>query len=896
MVKKSYIVMVVGSVLYFVFSIGSLLFLKTPVVYAVLVPLVFFLLMSGVIFFLAPALWKVENEDSSGLLKTTLFGKSSSQNEEEKPNEEDVGDKQKEYRHQMWVEGLKREAVKKHDSLIRIFAVMSVATFLFGVVMNSVFGLDVTAIFYIPLWAVAVIWYLQIAIFPKWLTYTSFCTVLIIRVAVEFMGLEILGLLPNFIMLPVFYLLMMFFMYGSIMLPNLAQIKYFRPGEGSWEVQKGSTRGQFGARGMVETQIDRFVRYAKGLSNRKPSRGMVFTGPPGTGKTLLANEIASGLGLPFVQADASAFNAPFMGFGQLIPLIVRARTESLAREFGGAIVFIDEGEILFGARSGMQQPNQYQREVDLYDILDESGTLTYDNPEIRTRKWNERQMTLAAQKAPYLEGKHSVFMMPGGAGGGNSGIFPFLTWMSGTNSAPLAQRMLRSTINTLLDALFIPVTLRGKVLRLSPAKPIESNVMFITATNRFWMFDPAMTRPGRFSITVEFILPDEDERADIAGYYLKRWHKNGYYKDDLITPERIREFAQAIPNSSPAEIEQMIQEAVDIRVQFVAELRRVKRYVDEGKLNSLLENDRKFWARFKNLVYDADSQEVLGWDDERVDWLALMETKSSISFGRANRNAVSETTRRKVSVHEFAHFIALKSFNGTRIKPTLLTVVPRRGSLGMVTHIPHDTKEQNPLEFYAGLIRTSEASWVAEHYFFGQNLPGVTGDLRNATNIACLMIGKFGMPLFDCTEEEKEYYTKIGEILISEPDPDMFNPMATTLLESVLKNPASRRSVAIALGMAAIDAYRLIRRNENVFLEVIPEFLALDEFSGNRLTELWQRLDQELVPLNEMNAAEKKALPINGFAVKNPFYDKLKPEGEKVYQQIVARLEVNNEN
>src|SRR5258706_137844 len=343
---------------------------------------------------------------------------------------------------------------------------------------------------------------------------------------------------------------MMGFMYGSIMLPQLAQIKYFKPGQGSWETQKGSTRGQFGARGMVETQIDRFVRYATGQSNRKPSRGMVFTGPPGTGKTLLANEIASGLRLPFVQADASAFTSPFMGFGPLIPLIVKARTEALAREFGGAIFFIDEGEILFGARSGMQQPSQYKREVDLFDVLDKSGTLTFDNPEIRTRVWNEQQMALAAAKAPPTEGKHNVFMMPGGMGGGNAAIYPFLTWMSGTNSAPLMQRTLRSLANTMLDSLFfVPVTAFDKVWRLAPAKPVESNVMFITATNRFWMFDPAMIRPGRFAITVEFVIPDEDERYDTAHHYLIQWHKMGYYQDDLIRPQRIREFAQATPNT-----------------------------------------------------------------------------------------------------------------------------------------------------------------------------------------------------------------------------------------------------------------------------------------------------------------------------------------------------------
>ncbi len=807
--------------------------------------------------------------------------------------EADEGDAQKKFRQEARIEGMKHETRKVHDRIFQMGAIIGVILILFALLMRVAFGLSPEEVYFVAWPIVGLIWFLQIAFFPKWATWISFLTFCGLRLGMQMFGPSVLMYLPQFLMLPVFYLLMMVFMFGSIMIPNLMQVKYFRPGQGNWETPVGSTRGQFQARAMIETQIDRFVRYAKGQSNRKPTRGIVFEGPPGTGKTLLAKEIATKLELPFVLSDASAFNAPFMGFGQLIPLIVRAITEALAREFGGAIFFIDEGENLFGARSGMQQQQMpaNRREVDLWDVWDMGGDQVFDVPYVRTRNWNELQMAEAAKQAPPSGGKHSIFMMPG-AMGGSSAIYPFLTWMSGADSAPLMQRLVRSYVNLLLDALFVPVTIgkgqNKKVLRLPPGKPVESNVMFITATNRFWMFDPAMIRPGRFGVVAHFVEPDEDERTDVAGHYLKQWFKQGYYQPDLIRPERIREFAQAIPNTSPAEIEQIIQEAVDVRVQFVAELRRLKGYADRGEMKTLLEGDQKFWLRSKSLVYDTEGKEIPGWDDERVDWHALMESSSQISFGRAAPDAASESTRRKVAFHELGHFLALKLFNGKNQKPTLLSVIARRGSLGMVVHIPYDTKEMFPQSYYEGLIRTSIASWVTEHFFFGENMPGVSQDLRNATSVACLMVGKWGMREFHCAEEDMKYYAGIGEALISEPETSMFNPMANALLESVLKNPKTRAHVARVIGIAVVDAYRLIRNHQRLFLEIIPEFLAIDEFAGNRLTELWSSLDTRLVPFVQMSSEDQQARPPQAFAVVNPFYGGTPAEGEVIYKQVVA--------
>src|SRR6187455_1466853 len=56
---------IIASVLYFVSSIAWLLYQSTPLVFALVLSLAVFLFMSGVIFFLAPALWKMESKSDT---------------------------------------------------------------------------------------------------------------------------------------------------------------------------------------------------------------------------------------------------------------------------------------------------------------------------------------------------------------------------------------------------------------------------------------------------------------------------------------------------------------------------------------------------------------------------------------------------------------------------------------------------------------------------------------------------------------------------------------------------------------------------------------------------------------------------------------------------------------
>ena len=85
----------------------------------------------------------------------------------------------------------------------------------------------------------------------------------------------------------------------------------------------------------------------------RPIKGIILVGPPGTGKTLLAKAAASYTKSAFVAASGSEFIEMYAGVGakRVRQLFSEARKKAKREGKSGAIVFIDELEIL-GAKRG----------------------------------------------------------------------------------------------------------------------------------------------------------------------------------------------------------------------------------------------------------------------------------------------------------------------------------------------------------------------------------------------------------------------------------------------------------------------------------------------------------------------------------------------------------------
>jgi len=210
----------------------------------------------------------------------------------------------------------------------------------------------------------------------------------------------------------------------------------------------------------------------------------------------------------------------------------------------------------------------------------------------------------------------------------------------------------------------------------------------------------------------------------------------------------------------------------------------------------------------------------------------------------------------------------------------------------MVSHIAVEERDPKPKRFYEGLLRVSIGSTVAERFFFGENQPGVSGDLENATRIACFMAGKVGMPPYRCKKNERKRFAEIGETLIAVPEGAIaaLNPFTQGFVEKVLSDRHSRERVAVMLGQAFVDDYRFIRANAEKDYEyhqsVIDDLLRLDELGGVNLEEVWNELDNRLVVWADLQGDQLTCWPDKIVEVENYFYDpSRKHEVEEVLEK-----------
>lgn len=83
----------------------------------------------------------------------------------------------------------------------------------------------------------------------------------------------------------------------------------------------------------------------------RPLKGILLSGPPGTGKTLLAKAAANYTGSAFLHASGSEFVEIYAGVGAKRVRDIFDKARNLAKQNKkGSVVFIDEIEVLCGAR------------------------------------------------------------------------------------------------------------------------------------------------------------------------------------------------------------------------------------------------------------------------------------------------------------------------------------------------------------------------------------------------------------------------------------------------------------------------------------------------------------------------------------------------------------------
>jgi ATP-dependent Zn protease len=342
---------------------------------------------------------------------------------------------------------------------------------------------------------------------------------------------------------------------GPMMLMGISQIRGFEPGDANWGVKLEDVRGQVEAKEEVRKIVtlwqsgEQFVQ-----AGGKRERGILFNGAPGTGKTMLAKAIATGFNSPIVTIPGSGFAQTFIGIDALIVRFLARKAKKLARKWGGqCIVFIDEIDAVGMRRAALggaqATTSAAPARFEDFCFFGPQGSLTSSGDLVlETRAWRERMFDQRApQPLPRAPGRMAAIVnqaFPGmfGGGQGQLALNQLLVTMDGIDNPPFWRRFWTNRINSLLDAVYvIPRRARGASLRLPQARPADTQIYFIGATNvPLDMLDPALTRPGRMGRHVWFRTPTKKDREDIFDLYLSKVD----HDPELDTPEARDELAR----------------------------------------------------------------------------------------------------------------------------------------------------------------------------------------------------------------------------------------------------------------------------------------------------------------------------------------------------------------
>ncbi len=378
-------------------------------------------------------------------------------------------------------------------------------------------------------------------------------------------------------------------------------------------------------------------------------------------------------------------------------------------------------------------------------------------------------------------------------GGGLMALNMLLVVMDGLDNPGFVRRTFRKAVNGLLDASFVvPQRIpRGKgkfiPLRVAPLKPPRYNIFFMGATNRPQVLDEAVTRPGRFGRQIIFKMPDLEDRKDIADLYFSRIRH-----DPALEGSELRnEFALITKGYSPA----MIQQSLSVALMYAFEHGRVH----------------------------------FTWDD-------LREAMANIEAGLAEPVRYTDREALATARHEVGHAVANRFFL-PEMKSVRLSIRKRAGSLGHHQAVEAQETFSKFRSALAGDIRWGLGSIAVERVFYGENSQGVSGDLLSATTIAAQMVGLWGMGPDMRNDEDSLRAQMIGERLISRAAAAQ-GQGETSVLAAILNNPGKTRDVAQILGVAYVDAWRLMLKNKDAIDQLAKVLIEKQELVGREIDEL----------------------------------------------------------
>ena len=310
---------------------------------------------------------------------------------------------------------------------------------------------------------------------------------------------------------------------------------------------------------------------------------------------------------------------------------------------------------------------------------------------------------------------------------------------------------------------------------------VPPNVLLIAATNRAGALDPALLRPGRFDRQVSFELPAKSGRRALVDHFLA----SKAHTAELDDAERRDALAAITMGYTPVMIEHLLDEAL------VSAVRR--------------------------------GTDAMTWAD--VEHARLTE-----EVGTGQPVAYTDHERRLIATHEAGH-ATLAWLAAPQRRLEVLTIIKRKGSLGLLAHGDRDdvyTRSKSELE---ALVQIAFGGQCAEELFFGDVSTGPGGDLLYATNCAAEMVGAHGM------DDSLVSYAAVQNSAFSD----------TNIVGRVLADDRGRDAVEALLRRHKATAKALLEQHLHLVEALRDALLERDELVGRQITDVLEAASQPAV-------------------------------------------------
>jgi cell division protease FtsH len=218
-----------------------------------------------------------------------------------------------------------------------------------------------------------------------------------------------------------------------------------------------------------------------------------------------------------------------------------------------------------------------------------------------------------------------------------------------------------------------------------------TGVIVLAATNRPDVLDPALLRPGRFDRRVTIQAPDKEGREQILSVHTR--------SVPLAPDVDLGGLAATTAGMVGADLANLVNEAALLAA------RRMHEQVAMSDFSDSLEK---------------------------------------IVLGAARKIMLSDADRRRTAYHEGGHaLVGMLSAGADPVRK--ISIIPRSRSLGVTLSAPETDQFNYDGHGLLARIRVATGGRAAEEVVYGDQTTGAESDIRQATQLARMMVGRFGM-------------------------------------------------------------------------------------------------------------------------------------------------------